>query len=119
MSPESTSARPVIFYDISHPVQALMLHPVIRELERKGFAPRVFGRDKDVCLDLLRGFGLEATTLATRRWGRLGAALELVTRELRMLRLARAERPVAIIGTSVHAARVGKLCRAASIEYSQ
>jgi hypothetical protein len=115
MSPESTPARPVIFYDISHPVQALMLHPVIRELERKGFAPRVFGRDKDVCLDLLRGFGLEATTLATRRWGRLGAALELVTRELRMLRLARAERPVAIIGTSVHAARVGKLCRAASI----
>lgn len=115
MSADRTARRPAIFWDISHPVQALMLHPVIREMERRGFTPRIFGRDKDVCLSLLRGFGLEATTLATRRWGRPGAALELVTRELRMLRLARAERPVAIIGTSVHAARVGKLCRAASI----
>lgn len=106
---------PAIFYDISHPVQALMLHPVIRELERRGFAPRVFGRDKDVCMELLQGFGLEATILAERRWGRLGAARELVTRELRMLRLARAERPLAVVGTSVHAARVGKLSGALSV----
>ena len=104
-----------LFFDISHPVQALMLRPVIEALRSEGFAARVFARDKDVTLGLLEGFGIKASTLAKRRRGLVGAAVELVTREARLLRLALAERPAAIIGTSVHAARVGRLSGALSV----
>ena len=104
-----------LFYDISHPVQALMLRPVIEQLRERGHTPRVFARDKDVTLGLLDRFGIQATTLSARRRGRLGALVELFAREARLLRLALAERPEAIIGTSVHAARVSRLSGAVSI----
>jgi len=104
-----------LFFDVNHPVQALMLRPVIEAFGKQGYAARVFARDKDVTLGLLERFGIEAETLALRRRGRLGAAIELVARESRMLRRAMADRPVAIIGTSVHAARVGRLSGALSI----
>jgi predicted glycosyltransferase len=105
----------LLFYDINHPVQALMLRPVIEEFERLGHVSRVFARDKDVTLALLERFGIPASTLAKRRRGRLGALIELAAREARLLRMAVSERPQAIIGTSVHAGRVGRLSGAASI----
>lgn len=108
------SANP-LFFDISHPVQALMFRPVIEEFQARGRACRVFARDKDVTLGLLEGFGIEAEVLASRGRGLLGAGLELVVRESRLLARALRERPLAIIGTSVHAARVGRLSRAVSV----
>lgn len=107
--------RRLLFFDINHPVQVLMLRPVIGRLQTLGYESRVFARDKDVTLGLLERFGLPAQTLAERRRGRLGSAIELVTREARLLSRALAERPKAIIGTSVHAARVGRLSGAQSI----
>ena len=104
-----------LFFDVNHPVQALMLRPVIEAFEKQGYTSRIFARDKDVTLGLLERFGLKAETLALRRRGRLGAAIELVAREARMLRRALTDRPLAIIGTSVHAARVGRACGALSI----
>lgn len=104
-----------LFVDVNHPVQALMFRPVIEGLTSAGYSCRVFARDKDVTLRLLAGFGIQTFTLGARRRGRLGAAIELLTRETRLLRLALAERPDAILGTSVHAGRVGRLSRAVSI----
>lgn len=104
-----------LFYDINHPVQALMLRPVIRELESRGHTSHVFARDKDVTLGLLERFGISASTLAARRRGRVGSLVELISREAGLLKRALALRPRAIIGTSVHAARVGRLSGAASI----
>ena len=105
----------LLYFDINHPVQALMLRPVIRALIDAGHTTRVFARDKDVTLGLLDRFGLEATTLAKRRRGRLGSAIELVARESRLLRLALKERPQALLGTSVHAARIGRITGALSV----
>ena len=113
MGTEGRGVRP-LFFDINHPVQALMLRPVIERFDRMGYTSRVFARDKDVTLGLLERFGIHATTLAERRRGRLGAAIELVAREGRLLRLALRHRPQAIIGTSVHAARVGRASGAVS-----
>ena len=114
MRSEGGSPGP-LFFDINHPVQALVLRPVIEQLERRGFTSRVFGREKDVTLPLLAQFGIKATTLAKRRRGRVGAAIELVAREARMLGFALKERPGAIIGTTAHAGRIGRLCGARSI----
>lgn len=105
----------LLYFDINHPVQVLMLRPVIGALTEAGYTTRVFARDKDVTLGLLDRFGLEATTLARRRRGRLGSAIELIARESRLLRLALEERPRAILGTSVHAARVGRITGALSV----
>ena len=114
MNGERRGRRP-LFFDINHPVQALLLRPVMEALAGEGYEPRVFARDKDVTLGLLERFGIKAQTLAKRRRGRLGATVELFAREAGLLRLALAERPAAIIGTSVHAARVGRLSRALSV----
>lgn len=114
MLAEGGRRRP-LFFDIYHPVQALMLEPVIRELEGRGHETRVFARDKDVTLGLLEGFGIRPSILAKRRRGRVGSVVELVAREARMLRQALALRPAAIIGTSVHAARVGRASGAVSM----
>ena len=114
MGTEGRNSGP-LFYDINHPVQALMLGPVIEELQRRGHTSHVFARDKDVTLRLLERFGIKARTLARRRRGRLGALVELVAREGAMLRQALTERPQAIIGTSAHAGRVGRLSGARSI----
>ncbi|MBK5257339.1 MAG: DUF354 domain-containing protein, partial [Vicinamibacteria bacterium] len=104
-----------LFFDINHPVQALLFRPVIERLKSEGYSSQVFARNKDVTLGLLERFGIRASTLGERRRGRLGAIIELMTREARLLRLAFRERPEAIIGTSVHAARVGRLSGAVSI----
>ena len=104
----------LLYFDINHPVQAWMLRPVIEALTEAGHTARVFARDKDVTLGLLDRFGLKATTLAKRRRGQLGSAIELIARESRLLRLALKERPQAILGTSVHAARVGRVTGAVS-----
>lgn len=114
MRVEGGKRRP-LFFDINHPVQALMLEPVIREIESRGHETRVFARDKDVTLGLLERFGIRPSILAKRRRGRVGSVIELVAREARMLRQALALRPAAIVGTSVHAARVGRVSGAVSI----
>lgn len=114
MRPENEAGEP-LFFDIYHPVQALMFRPVIEAFVARGRRCRVFARDKDVTLGLLKRFGIEAEILGLRRRGFLGNAIELVVRESRLLSRALKDRPAAIVGTSVHAARIGRLCNAVSI----
>ena len=113
--PASDRGSGGLFFDIYHPVQALMFRPVIEAFAARGRTCHVFARDKDVTLGLLDRFGIKAEVLALRRRGFLGNAIELMVRESRLLRRALRERPLAIIGTSVHAARVGRLSKAVSI----
>src|SRR5438045_2585676 len=107
-----------LLFDINHPVQAHMVRPVVEWLAASGATSRVVARDKDVTLRLLEGFGLPATVLAPARTGRVGAARELVAREWALLRLARRERPHAIVGTTVHAGRVGRLVGARAVVFN-
>ena len=111
----SDGASSPLYFDIYHPVQALMFRPVIDEFMARGRTCHVFARDKDVTLGLFERFGIKAEVLTARRRGFLGNAIELVVRESRLLRRALRDRPLAIIGTSVHAARVGRLSNAVSI----
>ena len=95
--------------DVNHPSQAYILRAVHHALRDRGYEIRVVARDKDVTLHLLRAFGIDFESLSTARRGKLGAAIELVERELRFYRAVRAFRPHALIGTSVHAARAARL----------
>lgn len=104
-----------LLFDVNHPVQVHLLRHVVAHFATRGHECRVVARDKDVTLGLLRHYGLEATTLAPVRRGRLGNLRELLEREWSLLHLARRLRPHLIVGTSVHAARVGRLVGARSI----
>lgn len=104
-----------LLFDVNHPVQAHLLRPVVAHFQARGGECRLVARDKDVTLQLLRGFGLEAQVLTSVGRGPLGALRELLLREWRLRSLARAFRPAVIAGTSVHAGRVGRHVGAVSV----
>jgi uncharacterized protein len=107
-----------LLFDINHPVQVHMMRPVVQRLAADGVSSHLVARDKDVTLRLLERFGMPAEVLAPARTGRLGAARELLAREWALLRLARRLRPHAIVGTTVHAGRVGRLVGARAIVFN-
>ena len=108
MATSSAASRRALL-DISHPSQAWVLRSVREGLIERGFDTRVVARDKDVTLDLLRGFGVPFESLSVARRGTFGAARELVERELRFYGVTRRYRPHLLVGTSVHAARAAWL----------
>ncbi len=95
--------------DITHPSLAHVFHPLWAAWTAEGHECIVVARDKDVTLELLRAFGIPHVVLSPVTSTQLGRVRELVTREGRMLALARRFRPHLVIGTSAHAARVA-LC---------
>jgi hypothetical protein len=103
-----------VLFDVNHPVQVHLLRPVLAHVQASGHERRVVARDKDVTLRLLAHYGIECIPTRPGR-DRLGLLRELVQREWRVWRLARAFRPHAIVGTSVHAARVARLVGARSV----
>ncbi len=98
-----------ILLDINHPSQAHIIRAVYEACRARGHELEVVARDKDVTLALLRAFSVPHTCLSRPRPGRLGAAVELVERELRFYRVVRRFRPGILLGTSVHAARAARL----------
>lgn len=104
-----------LLFDVNHPVQVHVLRPLARHFAARGDRLHVVARDKDVTLRLLQHFGLEHEVPVPTGRGRLGLLRELLMREWRVLRRARAFRPHLIAGTSVHAARVARLCAATSV----
>lgn len=104
-----------LLFDINHPVQVHLFRPVIQECVARGHEIRVIARDKDVTLQLLDSFGIPYEVLARTGRGRAGFLRELIQREARMVARARRFRPHLIVGTSVHAARVGRLVGALSV----
>jgi predicted glycosyltransferase len=98
-----------ILLDINHPSQAHIVRAIYEACRARGHELEVVARDKDVTLDLLRAFRVPFTCLSRPRRGRLGAARELVERELRFYRVVRRFRPRVLLGTSVHAARASRL----------
>lgn len=104
-----------LLFDINHPVQAHVFRPVVQALRARGDECLLVARDKDVTLDLLERFGMPAQVLAPLGRGPLGWVRELVLREARMVKRARAFRPHLIVGTTVSGARVARLCGARSV----
>lgn len=104
-----------LLLDVNHPVQVHLLKHPIAELTRRGHECHVVARDKDVTLSLLDRLGIAYRVLAPVGRGTGGRLRELAQRELKLLGLARDLRPHLIVGTSAHAARVGKLVGALSV----
>ena len=104
-----------ILYDINHPAHVHYARPLLAAFAEQGHLCRVTARDKDVTVALLQQAGIEHTVLSRPGRGRLGQLRELLVREARFLSVAARFRPDLIMGTTVHAGRVGALVGARSL----
>jgi predicted glycosyltransferase len=104
-----------ILVDLNHPAHVHLFRHPVQAWRARGDSCLVVARDKDVALQLLRAYDIPFKATPAGRGGVLGGTLELVTREWRVLQLARRFKPDVITGTSAHAARVARMLGARSL----
>ena len=93
-----------VLFDIVHPAQVHFFKNVISALQRRGDEVLVTAREKDVTLDLLRALGIKHVCISHKASSLLGMAVELISRDVRLMKLARLYEPdvmVARVGVSV------------------
>jgi len=107
-----------VLFDIVHPAQVHFFKNVIRRLQKRGDEVCVTARKKDIALELLNALGIEHTCISKKGSNLLGMAVELIVRDIRLVRIARRFKPdvmVARVGVSV--GPVGKLLGIPTIVY--
>jgi uncharacterized protein len=107
-----------VLFDLVHPADALFFCHPIRALQAEGVEVRIVSRDKDVLVPLLDELGLPHEPLTKAGEGRAGLMLELMRRNFRLWKLARAFRPDAMVGFGgVAIAHVGTLTGIPSLSF--
>jgi hypothetical protein len=107
-----------VLFDIVHPAQVHFFKNVIHSLQQRGDEVCVTARRKDIALELLDALGIEHTCISKKGSNLLGMAVELIVRDIRLVRIARRFKPdvmVARVGVSV--GPVGKLLGIPTIVY--
>lgn len=96
---------------MGHPAHFHLFKQPIRELKKLGFAVTIAIQKKDILEELLQDAGLPYRNILSegRKDSRLGLALGMARRDLRLWRLCRRERPDLMLGTSVELPHIGKL----------
>ena len=107
-----------ILVDIVHPADALFfLHP-IRMWQRAGYTVYVASRHKDVTTRLLDSLAVEHRPISTAGSNLLTLGLELVKRDIALLRIARQFKPDVMCGFGgVAISHVGKLLGVSSVSF--
>jgi len=82
-----------ILIDILHPAHVHVLKNFIWEMEKRGHEIRVTARNKDVATNLLDAYNIEYTTLSEAKKGLLNLGMELISRDLKLLNIARKFNP--------------------------
>ena len=107
-----------VLFDLVHPANALVFFHSIRTLKSEGADVRVVSRHKDVLVPLLDELGIDHTPITAAGEGRLGLGLELLRRDWRLWKVARAFRPDAMVGFGgVAISHVGRLTGIPSISF--
>lgn len=107
-----------VLFDIVHPAHGLFFVNPIRRLQKEGATIAIASRHKDVTCDVLDGFGFTHKPISRQASGTFGLALELATRDLAMLGMARRFRPDVMIGFGgVAISHVGKLTNIPAIAF--
>lgn len=107
-----------ILIDICHPAHAHFFRYPIEELLARGHQVMVTSRRKEMATELLTAMGVQHQTISSQSRGALGLASELLLRNYRLLKVARAFKPdvlTAIGGT--FAAHVSALIRRPSVVF--
>jgi predicted glycosyltransferase len=86
-----------VLFDIGHPAQVHLFRNAIAILESRGHETFVTSREKEVTLDLLDAYDIPHTSLSTRGNSFPELVWELLTREVRLLSVARTFQPDVIV----------------------
>lgn len=107
-----------ILFDIVHPADVLFFKEPIAYFKRQGTPIHIASRDKDITCDLLDRLGLEHRILTRSGKGLVQLGGELVKRDWKLWRLARAVKPDVMVGFGgVGISHIGKLLRIPSISF--
>ena len=87
-----------ILVDIVHPADVHVIKNFIWEMEKRGHEILVTARNKDVAINLLDAYNIKYTIISEARKGLLNLGMELITRDLKLLNIARKFRPDILIG---------------------
>ncbi len=99
-----------VLFDIVHPADVLFFRDAIAKLRADGAAIVIASRHKDITCQLLAEFGEPHTPLTAWGGGMVRLAIELIRRDLRLLTLARRDRPDVMVGFGgVAISHVGRL----------
>lgn len=99
-----------VLFDINHPAQVHLFRPAIQELRERGHETLVTSRKKEITTDLLDAYGIDHEPLSTAGSSTVSLIGELLVRETRLLRTARAFDPDKIVSRlSPAAAHVSQL----------
>ena len=105
-----------VLFDIFHPADVHFFKNAINALVKRGDEVMVTSRDKDITLDLLIQLGIENRSISRKGKGPSGLFLELISRDFRLLKIARSFRPNIFIGNnSPNVAHIAWLMRQPSI----
>jgi len=107
-----------VLFDIVHPADVLFFYNTIRTLEARGDEYLILSRHKDVACELLDQFGLAHKPVSTAGEGTFQLGVELIRRDLAVLKEARRFKPNVMIGFGgVAISHVGTLLRIPSVSY--
>lgn len=89
-----------LLIDMVHPADVHLFRNFIRIMQEKGHSPVVTARDKDVTLDLLKGYGIPHYNLGKPGCGRFSKTVKMVVFFGRLLRLIVRHKPRLLISCS-------------------
>lgn len=99
-------------FDLVHPAHVHFARYLIAGLEAAGHETRVVAREKDVTTELLDRFGIPYVTVGgSRRAGLIGLGVELVRRDLALVRVAREFGADVIVTRNPAGAQAARLAR--------
>ncbi len=104
-----------IIVEIGHPGHVHLFRYVIQELRTHGHEVKIVARDKDVTIQLLNDYNLEYTSLSRQSKGMAGLFLEMLQRDWKLLRIARAFNPDIFLSLSMCSAQIAALLGKVSI----
>ena len=105
-----------VLFDLLHPANSLKFRFVIEELKRQGHEVIVTARDKDVTCQLLDAWNIPYIKLSTMGKGKVNLLTELISRNIRLIRVCLKEKPHVMVGyNGISIAQVGWLLRIPSV----
>jgi len=112
--------KKILFY-LGHPAHFHLFKNVITQLKKENHKVDIFIKKKDVLEELLKNYRADYKNILPegRKNSKVGIALGLLKRDVRLLSLCLKNRPNIMIGTSVEITHVGKILKIPSINVNE
>ncbi len=108
-----------LLIDVNHPAHVHLFRNLSSELEKLGHKVLWTARTRDVLKTLLDYYGCKYRMLSKAQKGILGLGVELVERDIKLLRVVNNFEPDLMIGTSVCISHIGKIKKVPAVYFGE